>query len=470
MRGTLYAGLQSTVSRTALSGRLNNGVPAIVTPVYKVPRTYADNYALSTSNAEAMPDPGLVTPYVQQWNLSVQRAIKGTLVQVAYVGNHATKAIRGFDYNQVIINQIFPDFLKAQNNGLLAQKATGTFDPRFNANIAGSQPLPFFNQLGSAGLLTNSTIISDIQTGQVGELASVYQTNGLNGPVNFFANPYMLGANALENYSNAKYNALQVDVQHRFSHGLQFQFNYVYSKVMSDAQGDQQTDFEPFLDINNAKIEKSRVSGSDLTHVFKANGVYELPFGSGKRFNPGNKVLSRVASGWRFASILTWQSGTPFSVTSGRGTLNRAARSGGETANTSLTKSQLDDLFGVQMTGNGPVYVPASIKGSDGRAVAADGAAPFTGQVFFQPVAGNIGALQRNYFSGPSVFDMDASISKVTKIKERHSLELKMESTNIFNHPTWFVGNQSITSTNFGKITSTFFSRRLVQFEMYYRF
>jgi hypothetical protein len=465
------SGLQSTVTNpTGLSGRLGGGVPAITSPAYKVPRTYADNYALSTSNAQAMPDPGLVTPYVQQWNLSIQRAIKGTVVQVAYVGNHATKSIRGFDYNQVLINGILPDFQKAQNNGLLAQKAGGSFDPRFNANIAGSQPLPFFANLTNGGSLTNATVISDIQTGQVGELGSFYQSNRLNGSVNFFQNPNALGTNALENYSNERYNALQVDVQHRFAHGLQFQFNYVYSKVMSDAQGDQQTDFEPFLDINNAKIEKSRVNGSDITHVFKANGVYELPFGQGKKFNPGNRVLSRIASGWRFSSILTEQSGTPFGVLSGRGTLNRAARSGSETANTSLTKSQLDGLFGVQMTGNGPFFVPQSIKGSDGRAVAADGAAPFSGQVFSQPVAGNIGSLQRNYFSGPWVFDMDASISKLTKIKERHSLELRMDSTNIFNHPTWFIGNQTITSTNFGKITSTFFGRRLVQFGLKYSF
>ena len=464
------SGLQSTVTATGLNGRLGLGVPAIVTPPYKVPRTYADNYALSTSNAQAMPDPNLVTPYVQQWNLSVQRAIKGTIIQVAYVGNHATKQIRGFDYNQVNIAGILPDFQKALNNGLLAQKAGGSFDPRFNANIAGSQQLPFFANLTNGGSLTNSTVVSDIQTGQVGELASFYQTNKLNGSVNFFANPNALGANALENYSNARYNGLQVDVQHRFAHGLQFQFNYVYSKVMSDTAGDQQTDFEPFLDINNAKIEKSRVNGSDLTHVFKGNFVYELPFGQGKKFMGGSGLLSRVVSGWRVASIVTEQSGTPFGVLSARGTLNRAARSAGETANTSLDKSQLDNLFGVVMTGNGPYFVPLSIKGSDGRAVAPDGSAPFTGQVFSQPVAGNIGALQRNYFSGPWVFDMDASISKLTKIKERHSLELRMDATNVFNHPTWFIGNQTITSTNFGKITSNFFGRRLVQFALYYRF
>jgi hypothetical protein len=82
-------------------------------------------------------------------------------------------------------------------------------------------------------------------------------------------------------------------------------------------------------------------------------------------------------SGWRVAGIMTEQSGTPFSVLSGRGTLNRAARSANETARMSLDKSQVDDLFSVQMTGNGPFFVPQSIKGSDGRAGAADAAAPF---------------------------------------------------------------------------------------------
>jgi hypothetical protein len=198
--------------------------------------------------------------------------------------------------------------------------------------------------------------------------------------------------------------------------------------------------------------------------------VYELPFGKGRRYNPGNVVLSRLLEGWKTAAIVTSQSGPPFSVLSARGTLNRAGRSTLETANTSLNKSQLDEIFQLRMTGSGPFFVPASVKGADGRAVAADGAAPFDGQVFFQPGAGTIGGLQRGYFSGPWVFNMDTHIAKVMRIKERHSLELRMDATNIFNHPTFFVGDQTISSTNFGKITSTYYGRRTMQFALYYRF
>jgi hypothetical protein len=462
------AGLASTVSASGLSGQLRNGVPAIKTPDFKVPRSLADNYALSSTSAAAMPVPDMVTPYVQQFSLGVQRTIGKFLIDARYVGNHSTKSVRGFDYNQVIISQMLPDFLKAQSNGALAQKATGTYNPSYNPSIAGSQPLPFFALFDSR--LTNATVISNIQTGQVGELGSFYQTGRFNGPVSFFANPNILGANALTNYSNASYNGFQLDVTHRFSHGFQFQGNYVFSKVMSDAAGDGQTNFEPFLDINNAKIEKARVAASDLTHVIKVNGVYELPFGKGRRYNPGNVVLSRLLEGWKTAAIVTSQSGPPFSVLSARGTLNRAGRSTLETANTSLNKSQLDEIFQLRMTGSGPFFVPASVKGADGRAVAADGAAPFDGQVFFQPGAGTIGGLQRGYFSGPWVFNMDTHIAKVMRIKERHSLELRMDATNIFNHPTFFVGDQTISSTNFGKITSTYYGRRTMQFALYYRF
>jgi hypothetical protein len=138
--------------------------------------------------------------------------------------------------------------------------------------------------------------------------------------------------------------------------------------------------------------------------------------------------------------------------------------------NTALTKGQLDQLFQVRVTGSGVYYVPASVIGSDGRGVAADGQAPFSGQVFTNPAAGNIGSLQRNYFSGPSVWDMDFMFRKVTKITETKALELRMEAANLFNHTTWYVGNNSVNSTTFGMITSQFYGNRRIQFVGYFRF
>ena len=467
---TTNSGLSTTVGFTGLSGFISNNPPAINPPAFQVPRTLAQNYALNPAgNAVAMPDPGLTTPYVQQWNVGIERLVRNFVVDVRYVGNHGVKEIRGLDYNQVQIGQLLPAFQAAQQNGLLAQKATGSFNPSFNANIAGSQPLPFFAAMPSGGLLTNATVISDIQTGQVGELASLYQTNGLNGPYSFFRNPNTLGANMLQNFSSSSYNAAVVEVTRHTTRGLGFQASYVFSKTLSDSQNAQQTDFEPLLDMNNAKIEKARVAGVDNTHVFKANMNYDLPFGAHHRWG-GNSFVNHVIGNWNVAGIWTLQSGAPFSIFSGRGTLNRAARSGNNTVNTTDNLGELKDAFQLRMTGAGPYIASSSIIGSDGRAVAPDGTAPFAGQIFFEPAAGTLGTMQKALIDGPAVWDLDFKVSKDFRITERESLQLRMDSTNVLNHTTFFVGDQTVTSTTFGKVTSQYYGNRLIQFALYFKF
>jgi hypothetical protein len=260
-----------------------------------------------------------------------------------------------------------------------------------------------------------------------------------------------------------------VDFTRRFNNGLQWQANYVYSKVLSDSAGDGQTRFEPFLDIANAGIERARTP-FDLTHSFKVNAAYELPVGKGRKMSISNPVLDRVVGGWAVSGFMTWTSGAPFSVNSGRGTLNRTGRSGGNTANSSLNKGQLDDLLRFRQTGNGPYFVGASAIGADGRAVASDGTAPFTGQVFSNPGAGEVGGLQRRMFSGPAFWNTDLRILKTFTIHETHRLELSGDLFNFTNTPSFFINDQDINSVNFGRITSTASDRRVVQFGLYYRF
>jgi hypothetical protein len=466
--GANNPGLAATASTSGLAGVTASNLPTVPTPAFKVPRTVADNWALSNSNSFRGIDPNLVTPYVQQYNIGIQRDFKGTIVELRYVGNHAVKQLRAFDYNQVNINAngFLADFLRAQSNGFLALAATRTFNPNYNSAIAGSQPLTVLPSMGNSGSLslTGSTVTTALQQGNVAGLATTYQQQGLTGGVPLYTNTNALLASLLTNYSNSTYNSMQLDIRHRTRRGLTGQFNYVFSKVMSDAVGDSQGLSESFLDLHNAKLDRSRAT-FDLTHVFKGNVVYEVPLGPGHRLNYA--PLGRVLGGWSMSGVMTYQSGIPFSITTGgRTTLSRV----GSMASTSLTKSQLDDIVSFRMTGNGPYFVAASAIGSDGRGVAADGSAPFTGQVFFNPGAGTVGGLQQRMFSGPWDFNLDFGIQKTTKISERHSVELRMESSNIFNHPTFSSPQGSINSTTFGKITGTFFGRRVIQFGLFYRF
>jgi len=464
------SGLSQISSDTGLSARAS-APPPIPVPAYQVPLRVSDNYANNPFNTVGLVDPNLRRPRVQQWSAGIQRQFKQTVFEARYVGNHMVGGYRAFDFNQVVIRQngFLADFLKAQNNGFLAQARGGAFNPAYNPSVPGSQPLTVFPKLYAGGLLGDATIQNLIQTGQAGELASVYQTNGLNGSVNFFQNPYALGSDMLTNYSSSTYHSLQLEARHRLRSGLSFDVNYTFSKVLSDADGDSQSRIQHFLDFANPGIERARAN-FDLTHMFKAYGFYELPFGKGRRLH--SQRFDRLIGGWVISGNLTWQSGAPFSILSGRGTLNRASgsRSVYNTADTALTKAQLDRIVKFQMTGNGPFIVaPSAINRSNGTGVNNDGSPAFAGQVFFNPPAGTLGVLQRRLFDGPWYFGLDASVLKTIAIREQQRLELRMDAFNLPNHPSFYAGDQNINSTTFGVIPATYGSR-LVQFGAHYRF
>ena len=86
---TTSSGLSFTNTQSNLTALLSSN-PAVAAPVYKVPRTLADNYAITTTSATGMPDPNLSTPYVHQWNIGIQQDVKGTLLSARYVGNRGS--------------------------------------------------------------------------------------------------------------------------------------------------------------------------------------------------------------------------------------------------------------------------------------------------------------------------------------------------------------------------------------------
>jgi urease beta subunit len=465
-------GLQGDPNRRTLDLMLSDALPTFDTPEFKVPRLASENQEIDATAAIFTIDPGLRTPYVQQWNVGVQHEIaRNTVLDVSYVGNKGAKLLRGFDYNQVIIeeNGFLADFLRARSNALLAERRTGEFNPEFNPLIVGSQPLTFFPQLDREGLLTDSLVRSLIETGQPGQLAALYILNEFTEgrDVDFRLNRNTFVADMITNYSNSTYHALQVEVRRRVSSGLQFQANYTFGKVLTDSSGTQ-VRFDPFLDIDQASLERARAA-FDVNHVFNANFVWTLPFGAehGRSFGSLDKLLG----GWTVSSILTWQSGAPLSIASGRGTLNRTARSGQNTAVSPLTKKQLDEVVGFRMTTDGPFFVaPSAINPRDNSGVAPDGEEPFAGQVFFHPGPGEVGNLQRRMFTGPSAFVFDLALDKDLRLGETRQLRFGARMQNLLNHPSFLSGSHFLDSAQFGRITDVVVGARVIEFQLRYSF
>jgi hypothetical protein len=465
-------GLQSSVNRTGLSGRVSEGLPQITPPTYKVPRTFQDNYQNNWATAFGLPDPNLRTPYIQQWSFGIQHKIRDIIIEARYVGNHALNLYRSFDTNTVLIreNGFLDDFKRALQNGNLFRDVYGYFDPRYNANIPGSQPLTILPLIGGSyyqGFLWHPAVINLIETGQAGELAFTYHNTPVYKPITFYRNPYSLASILLENHSHSSYNALQIDVRRRVRSGFQFQANYTLGKVLSDAIGMDFNRFEQFRDPRNPGIDRARPF-FDITHAIKGNFVYDVP--SLKSYGLDHGLLNALLSGWTISGITTLQSGNPFSILSSRGTLLRSYRSSANTAISLLNKDQIDNILQFRMTGDGPYIVSSSAIGSDGRGVAPDGQPSFEGQAFYNPAPGEIGALQQRQFSGTWYYGLDLALLRKINLSDRSSLEFRVESSNILNHPTWFVNDQYINSAQFGQITQISNSPRRFQFSLHYRF
>ncbi len=466
------SGLATTVNNTALFGTItgNGGAfsSALAAPPFRVPITFAQNFAINPTSAAFIVDPNFKTPYYQQYNISLEREIfKDTVLTVRYVGNRSTNLARGVDFNQVEINSngFLQDFLRARQNGFLSLARTGVFNPAFSASIPGSQQLTVFPRLAGGGLLNNATIRGLILSGEPGSLAQVYFTNRLGGSVQLTPNPNIFVADVLLNGSSSDYNSLQIEGRRRISKGLVLQANYTFSKTLTDAQGTGQTRFEPLLDNAQPKLERSRAT-FDVTHSFKTNFLYELPFGEGpgKLFSPSNKILQKLVSGFQLSSIIAVQTGPPLSIFSGRGTLNRGGRSAVNTVDTSLSRDQIKDLFGTFVLPDGRIFfIDPKVVGTDGRGVAPDGQAPFAGQAFFNPQPGTVGSLGRFEFNGPTAYNIDFRITKKTKVTEQVGFEFSADFINAFNNTVFFVGDLNVNSTTFGRINQTLTAPRVIQ-------
>ena len=303
-------GLTSSPIVNNLSGTVSGGgLRPIDEPNFVVPRTLTDQLALTQFPTMFTIDPELKTPYVQQWNLGIEHEIlPNTAVEVRYVGNRGAKLLRGIDINQVKIfeNGFLQDFLRAQRkpravNGSEYYESCDSGESGFQPAVPGSQQLTIFPLIGRRGLFTTATgttldsaIVNLISQGQVGELVNTYVasrntylTPGVNGatlnPAFFLPANFRAGAvDFIGNGSWSTYNALQAEIRRRLSHGLYFQANYTYSKAYTDFEGSD-ANFSALLDLaQGGKVEKKRQT-NDVTHIFKANAVWELPFGPDKR-------------------------------------------------------------------------------------------------------------------------------------------------------------------------------------------
>ena len=422
-------GITTTIVDTAFGqsgGRLRDGLPSLQ------PTVSPANFLQPAVSGASMTvvDPELQTPMTHGWAITYQRAMfRNTLFEVAYVGRRAEHLFGAYNVNQV----------RFRDNGFLEA---------FNIVKAGGESA-LMNQLlapdtrrltgesGSAMLRRLAASASQLTLDSVAALAASLGTRlqggrtlpelaGL-GSHFFFPYPQFLGGvNVIDSEDYSRYHALELKLERRFADGYSYLMGYTLSRskdtrsydpaftVVSGANN-QSASSTPF-DIFNRDLNYA-LSDFDRTHVFQAQGVWELPLGD----HP-------VARGWTLAGQMVAQSGRPFTVYSGSNTMSNIVQTPANCDGCSPSFGSIHDEGGLIW------YLTPEERAR-----------------FSAVGPGEMGNTGRNAFRGPGSWYVNSSLAKRTYITRTQILEVRADATNVFNTPTWGFPTATITSTIFGR-------------------
>ncbi len=226
-----------------------------------------------------------------------------------------------------------------------------------------------------------------------------------------------------ESANNTNYNSLQLNAEKRFSHGYTILASYTWSKKFDDYN---------WTNPYNRRFDYG-LSREDVPHNFKFSNVWNIPHA------PIHGFASKLVNGWMLNSIVTWQSGFPFSIASGR-----------DNSFSGVNRDRADYIGG-----------PASL--GSGRSHGDMVAQYFNTAVFAPNAIGTFGNSGKNILRGPHYFNTDFGVTKRTSIRERVSTEFRAEFFNVFNNVMFNLPNATQSSPQFGRITSAL-DPRILQF------
>jgi len=244
--------------------------------------------------------------------------------------------------------------------------------------------------------------------------------------------PFIVLAPALRSLSQVQsrgyniYHSLQTKFSKRFSNGFSFINSFTWGKNIDIASDTENATLNPY----DFKYDRA-VSDFDVPKYFTSSVNYELPFGKGKKFGAtAGGGLDKVIRGWQINWLLLARSGLPFSVTQQQGMLsNGTGNRPYRIASGELSNPTPDRWWDTA------AFVPTSVMDPAG----------YTG------VYGNSG---RNILRGPNQINLDISLMKVTRFRERFEHQFRFEVFNAMNHPQFANPGNQLGSSTQGVITA----------------
>jgi len=390
--------------------------------------------------------PHMRSQYAEQYNLSIQRELMRDLVlQVGYVGSQNHRLLATHDINYGLAQtcndlQAIADFNNDPNQTCGPFYADSPyFIPAGDIIPEGGLHLPY--NAASGGLFVPPGPVSNVAPNGITLVGlRPYSSpfcqplTGTDCPAD--GNPVFSSIFAQDTIANASYNSLQVSLEKRVSHGLQFQGAYTWSKSF-----DQASSFEAILNPLNPRRSRS-LSQFDARHRFVLSYVWQLPT---PRYNG---FSGKIANGWDLSGIVTVQTGFPIRITS---------------------QDDIEEMNSFDFELPGQPNQTGPFKTQDPRK---NGGYWFDPALFTNDTVplGTFGNAPRTICCGPGISNWDFALHKVTSISERQSVEFRAEIFNLANHTQFLNPDGNITDgSDFGRIKRAR-SPRQIQFALKYLF
>jgi hypothetical protein len=472
----------------SLPATVTNTAPTITrpfTPFLNDPQCFGLATGLCTGEFNYAVDENFRIPYSIQYSFGFQREMPGNFIlETTYVGRQARKLFSQADLSQALN---FRDATSGQMmfdafNALQAQLLAGTTAGLPVATIIngiGNQPW-FENQMNAAVqlnygvascvalvgvsctrfILANGTSRQFVLRGDTSDQVQRLAAQGLLLPNVGMSSQF--GTNIyISNQGASSYDGLLVSLRKRFSHGLQFDFNYTLSHSIDNGSSVTNTVAGGLVcDLTNLRVCRGP-SDFDIRHLINANFIYELPFGRGRMFGSGVPGwANQIIGGWEISGIFTGRSGLPFSTTTTAFPVgfnfNSPAAQNLRNAPALRPSIHDDPATGAIQFFREPAAVFSSSRPTEG--------------VLRFPHHGEIG--NRNYFRGSHFWNLDTALIKTWGMpwSESQNLQLRWEAFNLFNHNSFGLPAVGITGTTFGQITTTASNPREMQFALRYSF
>ncbi|NOT58789.1 MAG: TonB-dependent receptor [Acidobacteria bacterium] len=344
-------------------------------------------------------------PQTQRFTVGVQREILGNwVVEATYVGN------RGYDLTTGAFNFVNPI-------------------PRQYLSTSQTRDTTVINFLGQNFINPFRNLTPFSGTG--------FFTNANQSRAQLLRPFPQFGAiNSIRNDGTSIYHSGQLRAEKRFSKGYSLLAAYTWSKYIERVS---------FLNDVDADFER-RISRDDVPHRVVASGIYELPFGKGRKFGGGwNSYVDGVLGGWQLNGIFQWQSGRPLDL-GGRNVYFNGDASQLAAAITSANADPTRKVFDV----SGFYFHDAAVQtngADDPVKQRADQRIALANNLRYFPT-------RFSGLRGQNLHLWDLSVMKKVKIYERLQLELRGEFLNAFNHVQFNDPETNPTSANFGRVTS----------------